>query len=389
MYLRSLLLLFGLSFVIGSSAAFTSSDTYLVRNIQVDAKAESAVAAQQRALADGRMKAFQILASRLSGYDETPDFDGLTNEKLEDLVLDYEVKKQKNSAVRYIATLDFRFDKAAVKKFMTQQNFSGKGTRKDSLVIVPVLETASQHKLWESDNPWFTAWANQKHFRSAHPIIIPMGDLTDISEVVPEQAITQDIDALHQLARRYGAGGALVAVANELENGDVRINITLTTLEGTFQNKTITIEHQKNGSSNSAIWSQAIEQTITTLKELGRSKPSEPVEPTFAQTKSDDYAQSEAATPPANTSQPQLIVTVPLASLNTWMHVQRVLKDVSPINKVQLKSMSSTIATIEIKYSGSLPALESALSARGLQLSQGTDSRWILSTNTNPNTYNS
>lgn len=385
MRLRSLFLLLGLSLVSAPVHAF--AETYVVRNIKVDATADSAVAAQERALTDGRMKAFQILVSRLQDYDDAPDFAGLTPEKLEDLVLDYEVKKQKNSAVRYMATLDFRFDKAAVKKFMQQKNVSVQGGRKDSLVVVPVLETATQRKLWERDNPWFTAWLKQKHFRTAHPIVVPMGDLTDISEVSPEQAVSQDIGALHQLARRYGAGGVLIAVAHERENGTVDIDITLTTLDGTFQNQTISLKAQVQDQeqeqvSRSIPWSQAVEKTTATLKALGRTES----EPTHIEASTDRSHSTPEATPAANTQQQRLSITIPLANLNTWMHVQRLLKDVAPINKVQLKSMSSSTAKVQMEYSGSLPALESALGARGLQLSQGADNRWILSTGTNPNT---
>ncbi|MEN8235977.1 MAG: DUF2066 domain-containing protein [Pseudomonadota bacterium] len=374
MLVRSLLiLLLGLSFTVLSPVhAFV--DTYVVRNIQVHATADSAVAAQEQALADGRMKAFQILISRLQGYDGTPDFEGLTPEKLEDLVLDYEVKKQKNSAIRYVATLDFRFDEAAVKKFMQQTNVKVQGGRKDSLVVIPVLETATQRKLWERDNPWFTSWLRENHFRTAHPIIIPMGDLTDISEVSPEQAVSQDINALHQLARRYGAGGALLAIAHQQKNGNITIAITLTTLDGTLQSQTISLKE-------STPWSQAVAQTISALKALDHTGQSGSSRAMVGEGQT-----TTEASPVKDTQQQPLSITIPLANLNTWMHVQRVLQDVAPVNKVQLKSMSSKTANIQMKYSGSLPALESALGARGLQLSQGADNRWILSTGTNPNT---
>ena len=347
------------------------SDTYTVHNVKVSAKAKSAVAAQEIALADGKMKAFHMLMSKLAGYEDIPEIDDISREKIEDFILDYEVTAQKNSAVSYSATLNFRFDEAAVKNFMLSRQVKVHDSTQDSLVVVPVFIDQSAEKLWQADNPWLIAWSREKNFRSPHPLIIPIGDLNDISDLNAEQAVSVDVTALHKIARRYGAGGTLVLVAKQ-EANDLHIDMTLTTLSGTLQQHSFTVPAGTNSQTTSAqpTWAKAVAQAVTTLNGMGR------------ETVAEDHLQSATSS-----TQQTLNIMVPLQGLHTWTQVQKMLQNVGrPIRNTQLKSMSSQAATIELTFSGSLPALESALAAQGLHLSQGSENQWILAQSqyTNP-----
>jgi hypothetical protein len=84
-----------------------ADDPWEVRDIAVDASADSAVAARDKAIAQGYARAFDKLAERLvanQGASPHPDL-----AQLDSMVRDFEVQSERGSATRWIGVLTVRF----------------------------------------------------------------------------------------------------------------------------------------------------------------------------------------------------------------------------------------------------------------------------------------
>ena len=105
-----LLLAAALTLAAGASdrAAAAPTDTvFTVANYPVEARADNAAAAKDKALADGQQAAFRSLLKRLVPVTAYARIKRLAGVKAGDLVDGFRVRSERNSSTDYIASLDF------------------------------------------------------------------------------------------------------------------------------------------------------------------------------------------------------------------------------------------------------------------------------------------
>ena len=95
-------------------------DAFEVRNVVVDVTAETATAARAQALAEGQIAAYRSLMERLTLRADRGRLPDLERSEITALVKDFEVAKEKTSAVRYIAWLNVRFKAEDVRRKMLE-----------------------------------------------------------------------------------------------------------------------------------------------------------------------------------------------------------------------------------------------------------------------------
>jgi len=78
-------------------------------------------------------------------------------------------------------------------------------TASKPLLVLPVLKSRVGLMLWEAANLWRTAWSALPIQRGLVPMIVPLGDLADISDVDASQAMLGDETALEGIVSRYQA----------------------------------------------------------------------------------------------------------------------------------------------------------------------------------------
>ena len=115
--------------------------------------------------------------------------------------------------MRYLATLRVRFKRAAVRRLLRQANVPFAETASKPVLIVPVFRRAGALLLWDQANSWRHAWAALPPSDGLVPIILPRGDLADVNDIGPEQALRSDEARFEAIAGRYGAGDILLAAA--------------------------------------------------------------------------------------------------------------------------------------------------------------------------------
>jgi len=214
---------------IGPSCHAAPDKPFVVKGLQVDVKDTSAVEARKKALAMGQRKAFVELLNLIATPENSSasgDLDALgskiaatfSDDQIAAHVLDFEIVDEKNSKTRYLATLTYRLNRTSIEKLISEASHRIVKASKEAVLILPLLEKHGEMLLWQDENQWKQAWDKKHMSFSLIPFTLPLGDLQDVQELTPSQALEGSFDSLEKIAKRYETpAGALVVYAKYFE----------------------------------------------------------------------------------------------------------------------------------------------------------------------------
>jgi hypothetical protein len=318
------------------------SDPYTVRDIRVDATADSAEAARGQAVAQGERLAFEKLIETLVPAGERGQVPEVSGAELARLILGYEVQEERTSPTRYLGTLSFAFSKTQVTDLLRQSGASFASGSRSALLIVPIFESGGERVLWEEPNPWREAWY-QVPPGGAVPTVVPFGDIADIRDVSTGQALSGDRDALMKLAKRYEASGAAVVSLSPRAGGEAQLTIRRIGPEGLGA---MLVESVQLGD-------QAVEAE--------RLKPA--VERTLALL-DEEWRQDNLVRPGVETKVP---VVVPIDSMARWVEIRRALDGASIVPRYEVLQLTRSMAAVDLFVNGTVEGAEAALARRNLE----------------------
>lgn len=187
---------------------------FTAQSVPVDVTAQTAAAARDVALLEGQRQALQQVLRRLTlrqDHDRLPSVD---DQLLVNMVANIQVANERTSATRYLAELTVTFHGDSVRSLLRQYDLPFTETRAKPTLVLPVLESDGVLRLFDDDNRWRDAWSRLDLKRDAmFPLVLPLGDLTDLSAIGPSQAAVADPEALQRIRARYGMENVLVAHA--------------------------------------------------------------------------------------------------------------------------------------------------------------------------------
>ena len=339
-------------------AQFARADVFEVKNVGVDVKAATAAEARQQALAQAERRAFYVLISRMTLSEDEERIPEFTNAEIASYVRDFSVAREKASSVRYIARLNYRFKPDAIRGLLRSYNVPFAETPSKPMVVLPVYEVGASAVLWDEPNPWRQAWSGRDRPEGLVPLIVPIGDLSDISTVGVSEAMAGDTNRLGVIAERYAAAGTIVA--------------------------------HNNQTADPASGRQMM--TVTLLR------PSDPIEVEY---RTDSYIQNEAETPDAmmarvteatakrieNVWKRQnlisqsgtgvLAVTIPITGLKDWLTIRDQLSRVGIIRESEIVLMSKDQVRVNVHFVGGAEQLITALEQANLSMLQESG-EWII-----------
>ena len=300
-------------FFLHNTPVFAQTGPYVVEGITVDVSADNAMNARNQAFEKAQQEAVKALAGQFMAESQLAAFQPPPASTISPMVQDFEVTKEKLSTKRYIGTYTFRFKPNAVRQYFDNasvqmatpagpsapnnyaqapvvQNPDGTYSAPApapttntsflrNLLILPFYEVNQQTVLWSSYNGWMQAWQ-----RASLPSnqVVPIGDLTDVSDIGDGEALSYDKSKLENMMTRYSALEAVILVAepdasitqaaNDASpvNGSVKISIYRTDrMEGPAQSGTVSVASY-NGETRSQLYDRAVRQVQQTL--LGQWK---------------------------------------------------------------------------------------------------------------------
>jgi len=360
---RSLILLALLSAPLGfwtPQAWAQTSRVFTVRDLPVDRRAATEVAAKDAAIAEGRQRALTMLLQRLTLPEDWGRLPTIPAAETEALIRNISVSDERIGGGRYLANVTYRFRPSAVRPILTGAGIAYSETASRPMVVLPIFESPSGTKLWDEGNVWFEAWSGIEPMQGLAPLIVPMGDLSDVSAIGLQQALAGEPEAIGRIAGKYRAGGALAVVARPtpVAGGGLGLTVTVTGYgrgwEGTSFVETIA---PIAGEAPEALYLRSAQAASVAVERY------------WKQANLISAAQGEQ----------RIAVTVPLADLRAWLAVQSKLSKLVIVRRTEVKELTISAAELDILYTGDLAQLRRGLSQQNLGLAQRPeDGRWVL-----------
>jgi hypothetical protein len=350
---RSIAVLLFLALACGGALAADEDELYTVYDVTVDKTAASAAQAREIALAEAQAQAFDRLVRRLVPRERQAAVPRQNAQAMARLVRGFEVDRERSSNVRYIATLRFRFDAAAVRDVLRGAGVAFAETRSKPVVVVPVLMEGDAPKLFENPNPWRAAWAGQAGSDGLVPFMVPPGDAMDQIEIDAAAAATGRIDNPDAVLRRYGAGEVMIAVATPEPNSGGAVSITVAVTRGDREGGGAQVQ-SFSGESLALALRQAAALIAVGIEEGW---------------KRDNLIRFD--------KEQSLIATVPIGKLEDWVAVRQRLTQVASLKSAGLVAFSRREAVVRLVYFGDEQQLKLALAQSDLAL-QGAASGWTI-----------
>lgn len=338
-----------------STAAF-AADVFTVENIEVDVTASNAIEARNQAFAKAQITAFTNLTERLvkdgaSKAIKTPDVDTIST-----MIKDYEVTNEKLSSVRYVGTYTFRFDEHAVGRLFKGAGQSYTATSSRPLLILPFYQKGEHTILWSPANSWMQAWSASENHNPLVPLVIPIGDLSDVRDIDDQGYKNLRGSKLSRMLARYGAGEAVIVMAaadehlsmvdhpNQPATGHLNITVYRTD-RGIAEYANQFSVPAKPDQTFSNLLATAVQQTQKMLTKDWKARTV--IDPSEVNT---------------------LDVKVPIQSLTDWTDIRRALDRTSMITQIALRSFSPSAAVVALKFQGNVQRLSIALDQADLVL---------------------
>lgn len=334
-----------------STPSVSASDVFNVNDVTVDVKADTVSDARRLALAEAERKAFYILIRRLTlSIDEEriPEF---SPQEITAYVRDFSVAEEKSSSVRYIARLNYRFKPDEIRGLLRAYNVPFAETPSRPVVVVAVYEVGASAELWGEPNPWRDAWGALDSRNGLVPIIVPLGDLTDISAIGALEALAGDQVRLEAIASRYNAASAIVAHNNLTINPTTGTQVATVTLIRPddpipLQAQTVAYE-QRPGEEMITFMDRVALANHQRIENLWKER--------------NLISQDDAGV---------VAITVPITGLQDWLAVKKQLARVGIIRQTEIVLISRDQVRLNLFYVGGLQQLNTALEQNDLSLLQ-------------------
>lgn len=327
-----------------SAQTYAASDLYVVKDVHVDVQAEDAVSAQRQAIANAQSQAMTLLAKRLLSSAEYQDFVKPELAEIQDMIQGFQVSDEKVASNRYIAEMTFRFSPSMVKAYLNR--FGKKALQEISkpTLILPFYQKGERVLLWEDNNIWMQAWREREDTSSVVPIVLPLGDLQDRSDIPDMAAVTASRGKLFEMAERAGAFQAAPAIFVVDQENPLKARIFLFgyNSDPSMQlSETLDIEVQ----NEEDLFTTGIQEVIQLLED--RWKEMSLMRSDFSN---------------------QLKAHVVFKQLPDWVRLKKSLEKVSVIQELQVDGLKQGMADVSIRFKGSLDGVRFALREQGLLL---------------------
>ena len=343
-----LFVFFAQFFALGAARAEALAEPFTVRGVDVDVTARSANEAKELAIADGQRQAFQSLLDRLAAPKDRsrlPKADGA------DYVSDYAIQAERASAVRYIASLDVRFNPAAVRRLFKNANIPMVEPVVHPVVVIPVFSANGQQSVWDDASPWRAAWLSQGK-GGLVAIVVPVA--ADGALPAPEQILAGSEADLLALGGRYHTS-EVVSVLADLSGDGHKLEITATAVRGApFDLPPVTIT-AKSGETPDQMMARAVRDMVQMMEKQVR--------------------QNVALA--GTGAQEGLSVIVPLSGLDEWVSVRDRFSRGGVVRSWELVSLTRKEAAIVLFLGAEPDKARAALTNLGFDLQAG-EGFWLL-----------
>jgi hypothetical protein len=209
-----------------AACALAAGDSaFTVGNYPVQARAENAVKAKEKAIADGQQAAFRSLLKRIVPVTSYSVIDRLRSVRAVELIAGYSVRSERNSNTEYIASLDFAFQADAVRNLLRREAVPFIEEQAPVTVLVPVMRGGQSG----DEAKWSGTWKGLDLDHTLTPVRLEQLK-PQIHPDTLQMLESGDGGAIRILNGEY-RGNAVVAIA-DYDSAAKRLNVTFAGQDG-------------------------------------------------------------------------------------------------------------------------------------------------------------
>jgi hypothetical protein len=304
-------------------------DLFTVTGVKVDATAESATAARDLAMSQGRSLAWTKLYRRFTASNLWGRASAVPEAQLQRLMRSFEVANERRSTTRYLAEVTFHFNPAAVRGFLRQSGIAFTETRSRPALVIPIVTGST----FDPMSPWAMAWTDPALQQSLVPFVMPQDDTPDLAILMRPDLLQMDWASFGPMTRRYGVTSVVLAVASE------------------------------DAKSVQVIQLSAAGRAASTL---AYAQSSFPADAEAVAEKAAEVWKTRAAVNYGQTA--RIVADVTFESADDWTKIRTQLAAVRAISSVEVVGMALHEAEIGVTYFGRPEQLHDALAQQNLDL---------------------
>ena len=349
-----------------ATLAAAADKPYTVGNYPVDATAIDAVAAKEKALADGQQAALKSLFKRLVPVTAYPRLAKLRGLKAGDYIDGVSVRKERNSSTQYIATLDFAFQPKAVREVLRREGSPFVDLQAPAVLIVPVYIAPPTNttvpaalNLASGQKTWMDSWKGLDLTHALTPVKLDVMKPVIHAETLKGIVAGQD-NAIRILTNEYNSELALVAIAEpDLQTKKLTVTIAGRDAAGVFTLKR-TYRYLINDFSYATELASLV--ALGTLEGRWKAIKSRPsIGRSFT-----------GSGPPAPVQ-----LTVEFSNAADWPDLRRQIAETPGVEDIRYAGISGNTADIALRFPGGGEGLAESLAAVGLNM-RNVGGTWVV-----------
>ena len=334
--------------VMGGGLAFAQSGgLFVVSKVAVDVTAKDAVTAKQQAHSQARRSALRTVFKRLAPFSAYERLPVVAAGKIEEMLVNFSVRSEQNSATQYLATLDFEFNPDSVRRLLSGQNVPYSDIQAGRTTVLPIYLVDGKVD-GTGRGPWRGAWLGLDLEHAVTPVKL-VGHGTALNAEAVAAITAGDVAAFQALSAKYKTDTLVLAIA-EVAAGGPKATIKLYGLDSVGPIAMVRSERVYNGDLKSAA-RRAAALSLAILE--GRWKITKIVP---------DSGSPDAA-------RHSVLLTVEFRSLKQWQQIKRRLGKVPGVQALEVGSLSARSADVTLRFPGGAQGLAGKLAAHKMSLS--------------------
>ena len=341
--------------LLSAGPAGAAEKVYTVANYPVEASAENAVKAKEKALADGQQAAFRSLLKRLIPVTAFPRAKDLAHIRAAELVEAVRVRSERNSSTDYIASYDFSFQSKAVRDLLRREGIPFTDEQAPPVTLVTLWRTGAAPSP-RDEAAWNTVWKGLDLENALTPIKLQPAK-ADLRPAI-EALASGDSGALITLASEYRAEQLLVAVAEpEPDTGRLAVTLAGRDAAGAF----LLRRHYRVDPADPG-YARELAAVVALRTLEGRWKA------TAVRGGGDT----------AGAGQTDMLIAVEFRGMAEWQDISRKLGATRGVEELEVAGLSARGARVTLRYAEGAEQLAQELARQGLNL-RNSGGNWVLS----------
>ncbi|MEO0729402.1 MAG: hypothetical protein AAFY64_03360 [Pseudomonadota bacterium] len=392
--------------------AVASPDVYTIANYPIEAIAQNAVAAKREAVADGQRAALRSLLKRIVPVTRYAQLRQIKLPDASGFIDSLQVRSERNSSTEYVADVDFRFQKDAVRRLLKANNLPFVDTAAGMTTLLPIYKAPSSAGAAKRTSPaafraragavtWRDVWSGLDLENALAPVKLA-ALRTRIHPDTIAMVTSGDGGGQRILQGEYGMQQVVVAeIEPDLSTRRLRMTLAGTDAVGAFRLvRTLRFEPEDfaYGLELAAVIAQGVldgrwkavraaraQNPAAIAAYAPRSDGREGFSTTTTRGDGNRRASAQnsetsgftSRVPRGRSNGSLLPIEIRFQSLAQWQQIRRVMEDVPGVSGLDVRGLSMQSARVIVDYPRGGPAFADEMRRKGLSLQQFGD-RWVL-----------